>query len=40
MKSKDDFYSTGFKAISITGNKVSESVNSGLFFKGSTIRFD
>lgn len=36
----DDFYNTGFEAISPTGVKMSGNVSKGLFFKGSTIRFD
>lgn len=39
MKSKYDFYSTGFKAVSPSGKVVTGAVTSG-FFKGSTIRFD
>lgn len=38
--SDDDFYHTGFDATSATGKRVAGTVCSGLFFKGSTIRFD
>jgi len=38
--SKDDFYHTGFDAISPSGQRVSGTVCERLFFKGSTIRFD
>ena len=37
--SKNDFYSTGFTATTRDGNKVSGTICSGLFFKGSTVRF-
>jgi hypothetical protein len=39
MGSEDDQYSTGFTAISPSGQRVSGSVCSGVL-KGSTIRFD
>jgi len=38
--SKDDFYHTGFKAISQNGTPISGTVCSGFFFKNSTIRFE
>lgn len=40
MKSKGDYYSTGFKAKSSNGKIVTGSVTGGLIFKGNTIRFD
>ena len=40
MKSDTDWYSTGFEATSPNGSKVTGAVTSGLFWKGSTIRFD
>ena len=39
MKGKDDTYSTGFKATSPTGARVSGAVTGGPF-KGNTIRLD
>ena len=39
MKSKDEFFSTGFKAQSVNGSFVTGAVTSG-FFKGNTIRLD
>jgi len=39
MKSEDEMFSTGFKAISPSGSLVSGAVTAG-FWKGSTIRFD
>lgn len=38
--SDDDVYHTGFEATTPNGTQVSGTVCSGLFFKGSTIRFD
>lgn len=38
--SEDDFYKTKFRAVSVTGEKVSGAVCSGLFFKGATVRYD
>ena len=38
--SEDDFYHTGFKAENAKGQSVTGTVCKGLFFKGSTIRFD
>lgn len=38
--SKDDFYATGFQATSPNGQVVTGTVTRGLFFKGSTVRFD
>lgn len=38
--SKDDTYSTGFVAKGPTGQSVTGSVCSGVFFKNSTIRLD
>lgn len=38
--SQDDFYHTGFSAITPSGQQVSGTVCSGVMFKGSTIRFD
>ena len=37
--SEDDWYHTGFKAISPTGATISGVVCSGLLFKNATIRF-
>jgi hypothetical protein len=37
--SKDDFYHTGFTAVNVLGKSVEGTVCSGLFFKGSTIRY-
>lgn len=37
---KDDVQHTGFIAKSINGSQVKGAVCSGLFIKGSTIRFD
>jgi hypothetical protein len=37
---KDDWYHTGFEAISPAHIKTSGTVCSGLLFKNSTIRFD
>lgn len=39
-KSKDDFYSTGFKAKSVNGAVVTGTVTKGLLFKGSTVHLD
>lgn len=39
MCSENDVYSTGFVAKNINGQRVEGSVCSGLFFKGSTIRY-
>jgi len=36
--SEDDFYSTGFEAVSPNGNLVEGSVCRGFWFKGDTIR--
>jgi hypothetical protein len=36
---KEDFYHTGFNAISPNNTPISGTVCSGLFFKGSTVRF-
>lgn len=36
---ESDTYATGFTAKSPTGQEISGTVCSGLFFKGSTIRF-
>lgn len=36
---KDDAYHTGFTAISPNNTPISGTVCSGMFFKGSTIRF-
>ena len=38
--SKDDFYHTGFTAISPNGQSVSGTACQGLLFKGTTLRFD
>ncbi len=38
--SKGDSYHSGFTAKSPAGKQVSGTVCAGLFFKGSTIRFD
>ena len=35
-----DFYNTGFEATGPNGVKMSGNVSRGIFFKGSTIRFD
>ena len=35
-----DFYNTGFEASGPNGLKMSGNVSRGIFFKGSTIRFD
>lgn len=35
-----DFYNTGFEATASNGTRMSGNVSRGLFFKGSTIRFD
>lgn len=40
MCAESDLYSTGFTAKSPNGRYVSGAVCSGMFFKGSTIRFD
>jgi hypothetical protein len=37
--SRDDFYNTGFTATNSVGKNVEGTVCSGLFFKGSTIRY-
>ena len=37
--SKDDWYHTGFTAISPNGSLVEGTVCEGLLFKGSTVRF-
>lgn len=37
---KGDFYHTGFKAKSPSGQEVSGTVTRGLLFKNATIRFD
>lgn len=37
--SEDDFYHTGFKAKSISGQIIEGTVCGGILFKGSTIRF-
>jgi len=37
--SKDDFYHTGFKAVSGFGHPVSGTVCEGFLFKDSTVRF-
>jgi len=39
-KSKDDFYSTGFKAKAPNGQVVTGTVTGGLIFKANTIRLD
>jgi len=39
MKGEDDTYSTGFRATSPSGQRVSGAVTAGMF-KGKTIRFD
>lgn len=39
MAGKDDTFSTGFKATSPSGHRVSGAVTGG-WLKGSTIRFD
>lgn len=38
--SKDDFYHTGFRATTRDNDVVNGTVCAGIFFKGSTIRFD
>lgn len=38
--SKEDWYHTGFSAVSPSGNNVQGTVCSGLIFKNSTIRFE
>ena len=40
MRGKEDWYSTGFRAIGHNGQIVTGSVTDGLIFKGSTIRTD
>lgn len=40
MKSKDDWYCTGFRAKSPANKEVTGAVTRGFFSKGSTIRFD
>lgn len=40
MKGDDDWSSTGFKATSPAGERVSGAVTGGLIFKGYTIRTD
>ena len=39
MCSENDVYSTGFVAKNVNGQTVKGSVCSGVFFKGSTIRY-
>lgn len=38
--SRDDSYSTGFRAVQPNGLPVSGTACSGLFFRGTTLRFD
>ncbi len=38
--SDDDWYQTGFSAVTKDGKKVTGVVCSGLFFKGATMRLD
>lgn len=38
--SKDDYYHTGFRALSKTGVEVSGAICEGFWFKGKTIRYD
>lgn len=38
--SKEDFYHTGFEAITKEGRHVTGTVCSGLIFRNSTVRFD
>lgn len=39
-KSKDDFYATGFRAKSASGQVVTGTVTGGLVFKNYTVRLD
>lgn len=39
-KGKDDFYSTGFRAVAPSGEVVTGTVTSGFWFKSSTVRLD
>ena len=38
--SEDDQYQDGFRAKTVTGETVTGTVCSGLFFKGATVRFN
>lgn len=40
FQSGSDWYSTKFKAVSITGDTVTGVVSKGLWFKGSTVRLN
>lgn len=40
MKGKEDWFSTGFRAIGPNGQEVTGAVTGGLVFKGNTIRTD
>lgn len=39
-RSKDDWFSTGFRATAPNGTVITGAVTGGLFFKGNTIRTD